>query len=154
MIDKESITCLLPHCKQNLCSMQAKKKGWKYMQKMVMIPEWRYQKMMQTYSALAEEVQGLKDVILPRNYDGADGAAENLEELFNFFCTDAETTEQDTDHKRTWTASAAVREYLTGKLPSDTLEEAMEVIILAMGEFEKSGFINGFRYAARIFKEC
>ena len=115
------------------------------MQKMVMIPEWRYQKMLQTYSTLAEEVQGLKDAILPRNYDGVDGtAAENLEELFNFFCTEAEAAEQDTDHKSTWTASAAVREHLTALLSADELEEAMEVIILAMGEFEKSGFINGF----------
>lgn len=125
------------------------------MQKMVMIPEWRYQKMLQTYHSLTEEVQGLKDAILPRNYDRADEtAADSLEELFDFFYADAGTEGQGADYKSTWTASAAVREYLTGKLPSDTLEEAMEVIILAMGEFEKSGFINGFRYAARIFKEC
>lgn len=132
-----------------------KRKDGKYMQKMVMIPEWRYQKMLQTCSTLAEEVQGLKDTVLPRSYDGPDGtAAKNLEELFDFFCTEAEATEQDTDHKRTWTASAAVRKHLTALLPVDELEDAMEIIILAMGEFEKSGFMNGFRYATRIFKEC
>ena len=123
------------------------------MQKMVMIPEWRYQKMIQTYNALTEEVQGIKKALSSLTLN-QEPAAESLEELFNFFCADAGTEEYGADYKTTWAASKEVREYLASLLPVDALEDAMEVIVLAMGEFEKSGFINGFRYATRIFKEC
>lgn len=109
--------------------------------------------MMQTYNALAEEVQGIKEALSSLTLN-QEPAAESLEELFNFFYADAGTEEHGADYKTTWTASKEVREYLVSLLPADTLEDAMEVIILAMGEFEKAGFINGFRYAARIFKEC
>ena len=123
------------------------------MEKMVMIPECRYNKMLESYDNAVSELQRLKNALLDvRN--GSDSiefmtdSAPGLESVFEHYTADLRREQVITSEplKR---ALGWFEEH-EAELP----EEIASWLIAGLADYEKQWFVNGFRCASRIWKAC
>lgn len=128
------------------------------MERVIMIPEWRYNRMMESYDRALEELQqlraqiqeaetGSKIVELLQSGEEAAGA-KALEDIFEHYAYAPGFSGRIYPEPL-----KAVLEWFD-EHSAEVPEEIGTCLIDSMADYEKQWFINGFRYAAGIWKAC
>lgn len=128
------------------------------MEKVIMIPEHRYNKMMESYDKVVEELRLMREQIQETAGGGkivtllqtGDEAAEvqALEDIFEQYVSDPCFSGRDYPDPL-----KKVLEWFD-QHSAEVPEEIRDCLVDAMAHYEKQWFINGFRYAAGIWKAC
>ncbi len=123
-----------------------------------MIPEWRYNRMLENYDKAMTELQQLREQIQETRASGKvveflqdNDSMDELPVLGDVFDHYAANASQDS---RKYPEPL---ERILGWLNDYTTavpEELRDCLVDAMAHYEKQWFINGFRYAAGIWKAC
>lgn len=123
------------------------------MEKMIMIPEWRYNKMLESYDSAVAELQQLKNTFLDVRSDGnlieiTTDAAPDLESIFEHYAAEVKREQVIT--------SEPLKRALTWfeEHEAEFPEEVGTWLITGLADYEKHWFVNGFRCASRIWKSC
>lgn len=128
------------------------------MEKVIMIPERRYNKMMESYDKAVEELRLLREQIQETAGGGkivtllqtGDEAAEvqALEDIFEQYVSDPCFSGRDYPDPL-----KKVLEWFD-QHSAEVPEKIGAFLMDSMADYEKRWFINGFRYAAGIWKAC
>ena len=128
------------------------------MEKVIMIPEWRYNRMLENYDKAMTELQQLREQIQEASTSG-----KVVELLQSSDSMDELSALGDVFEHYAANASQSNRKYPEplGKIldwfnnqTTAVPEEIRDCLVDAMAHYEKQWFINGFRYAAGIWKAC
>ncbi|MGN0159333.1 MAG: hypothetical protein ACI39W_09415 [Brotaphodocola sp.] len=128
------------------------------MEKVIMIPEHRYNKMLESYDKAVEELRLLREQIHESAGSGkivtllqtGDEAAEvqALEDIFEQYVSDPCFSGRDYPDPL-----KKLLEWFD-QHSAEVPEEIGAFLMDSMADYEKRWFINGFRYAAGIWKAC
>lgn len=128
------------------------------MEKVIMIPEGRYNKMLESYDKAMAELQALREQIqeaqtggkaveLLQNGDSTEELA-TLGDIFEHYADDICLRSREHPDPL-----EPVLEWINDQTTA-VPEELRDCLVDAMAHYEKQWFINGFRYAAGIWKAC
>lgn len=123
------------------------------MEKMIMIPEWRYNKMLESYDSTVAELQQLKNTFLDVRSGGnlieiTTDAAPDLESIFEHYAADLNRAQVRSSEPLT--KALEWFEEHEAEFP----EKIGNWLVDGLADYEKQWFVNGFRCASRIWKSC
>lgn len=129
------------------------------MSKVIMIPEDRYNRMIESYDRAVSELEQIKGQLVGmRGFDvptlevGVDDE-KILEELFIEYASNGRYRESGTGDCYP-VFVVRVMDWLEQNMTNNQSEELGELVMDAFAECEKQWFIRGFRYAAGIWRAC